>query len=154
MLKYIPKKKLLLLAGDIILIYCAYLLSPIIRFRVFFFEPLEGLGGFSIILCIYLFCFYIADLYNLDVRFKAPRYIFNFFLANVFSAGLGLFMFFFFSFIGFGRGIFAITVLTILFFTYTWRIFFELVFAKFLKRKQAIIIVGAGKAGKEIYKSY
>jgi len=151
-LQYIPKKKFLLFAGDIVAIAVAYLLAPTVRFGVFVFEPTLLWQEVIAILLIYLFCFYSADLYNLETKFITSRYIYRFLSAIAASTGITLIVSFFIPNLKLGRGVFAINAGLILLFTFFWHLLFELLFKKIIKRQKNVLIVGAGKAGNAIYR--
>ncbi|MCX5816432.1 MAG: sugar transferase [Proteobacteria bacterium] len=153
MLKHIPKKKFLLLVGDILLIYCAYFLAPLIRFHVFVFEPLQSSSEILVIVFAYIFCFYIADLYNFDSRFRGARYIFIFLTSTVIATWVVLIIFFFFPKTELSREVFIINAILICILTYLWRLVFEIAFKKYVPAGQKrFLIVGAGKTGNNIYK--
>jgi exopolysaccharide biosynthesis polyprenyl glycosylphosphotransferase len=153
MLRYIPKKKLLLLAGDVLLIYCACLLAPAIRFQFFFFEPFQSLREILIIILPYLFCFYIGDLYNFEIRFTGTRYMFRFLISAVIATWIVLIIIFFFPKIELNRGVFVVNAVLISILTYLWRLVFEMAFNKYVPtRQKTMLIIGAGKAGYNVYK--
>lgn len=152
MVNYIPKKKFLLLAGDILLILFAYTITPAIRFKVLIFEPFESLQELSIILFIYILCFYVADFYNVDAGFINIRFIFKYLITLLIAFCLSLTVFFLFFKVSFGRGIFIVNGMLISIFIISWRFLFEKAI-KTLKpaKKKVFLIIGAGRAGNKIY---
>ncbi|MCX7965105.1 MAG: sugar transferase [Syntrophorhabdaceae bacterium] len=152
MLNYIPKKKFLLLAGDILLILFACAIAPAIRFKVLIFEPLEVWREISVILFIYILCFYVADFYNTDSGFINIRFIFKYLITLLIAFCLTLVIFFIFPKIEPGRGIFVINTILIAIFIYLWRFLFEKLLKKLKPIKQKVfLIIGAGRAGNKIY---
>lgn len=150
--KHLPKKKILLFLGDVILIPIAYFLSLVIRFGIKDYSLLKpSIGGAFVILC-YIFTFYIADLYEFDRPFKSVKYIFRFLTAIVISAIITLGAFYFFPKLWFGRGIFVISAFLVGVFTYLWRLFFAYIFSDILYAKRRVIIVGSGEILKVLSK--
>lgn len=150
-LRHIPKKKILLLSGDASLICIALFLSRAIRFGTLDFGMVKPSLGGVFILLVYLFTLYTADLYEFDVRFKSPRYLFRFLAALSIAAALVTVVFFFFPALKFGRGIFIISAGLIAVLLYPWRLLFEWALSGFLKRQKRLLIVGSGSEGRRIY---
>lgn len=154
MLNYIPKRKFLLLTGDILLIIFSCIISPSIRFNVLIFEPFEFVREISIILFIYILCFYIADFYNVDAGFINIRFIFKYLITILIAFCLTLVVLFLFSRLGFGRGIFIISAALISVFVFLWRFLFEKALKRFRPtKKKVFLIIGAGRAGNKIYET-
>lgn len=152
MLNYIPKRKFLLLAGDMFIIIFACTIAPSIRYGVFFFEPFEIIREILIILFTYVLCFYIADFYNVDAGFINIRFIFKYLITLLIAFCLTLVIFFLFSHLRFGRGIFTISAALISIFVFLWRFLLEKTLKKFRPKKQKVfLIIGAGRAGNKIY---
>lgn len=153
-LRLIPKKKILLFLGDVILIPIAYFLSLVIRFGVENYSLLKpSIGGGFVILC-YIFTFYIADLYELDKLFKSIKYIFRFITAIFIAAIITLGAFYFFPKLWFGRGIFVISTALVGLFTYLWRLLFAFIFRKLLYKEKNIVIIGSGELTKQFSKIF
>lgn len=153
LLKHIPKKMLLLLAGDIFLIYLAFSLAPSIRLGTIMWD-IVGLSGTGfVILAAYLLPFYLVDLYDINIRFKSPRYLFKFLAAMGIASGLVAASLFFFPALKYGRGEFLINIGLVGVFVYSWRLVFEWWFKNFIKRQKSLLIVGAGWAGKTLYET-
>ena len=147
-LKHLPKKMLLLFLGDAILIYLAYIISPSVRFGNItwgFVQPS------FVVLGIYLFIFYLADLYDLNINFKNPKYIFRFLATISVSAVATTVLFFIFPYLKAGRREFFISAALACFFTYSWRLLFGWWFKNVLRKQKKLLIVGAGWAGKTLY---
>lgn len=152
MVKYIPKRKFLLLAGDIFLIFIACSIAPAVRFGVFIFEPLDLWLEILIVLFINILCFYIADFYNADQGFINIRFILKH-LITVFTAFLiTLSVFFLFPRLQTSRGILIINFILIGIFIFLWRFLFEKIIKKFRPANQKVfLIIGAGMTGNKIY---
>ena len=82
LIKHIPKKKILLLLGDMVIIGLAYFLSPLIRFGSLSFDVIQVSLSGILVLEIYLLSFYLADIYDTNSNFKSFRYLSKF-LATV-----------------------------------------------------------------------
>lgn len=152
MIGYIPKKKILLLLGDIALIYLAFILAPVVRFRVFFVDLFQPFREVGLVMTVYLVCYYVADLYSFESRFIYSRYIYRFFAATAIAAAITILLFFFFPKFSLGRGIFVVHALLIAVLTYLWRLIFEAAFKRFLSKEKRILIIGAGNSGASIYR--
>jgi exopolysaccharide biosynthesis polyprenyl glycosylphosphotransferase len=153
MLNHIPKKKLLLLMGDVLLIYCACVMAPAIRFQIMVFEPLMLWREILTIMTTYLLCLYVADFYNIESGFTGIRYIFKYLATLAIAAGIMLIIFFLFPMLKLGRGVFIVNAISISVLIYLWRLFFKASFEKYIPRKQRVfLIIGAGSAGNKIYR--
>jgi len=152
MVKYIPKKKFLLLAGDIFLILFACSIAPAVRFGVFIFEPFDFWLEILVVLFINILCFYVADFYNAEQGFINIRFIFRYLITISMTFLITLLVFFLFPGLETSRGIFIIYFILIGTFIYLWRYLFEKIIKKFKPTKQKVfLIIGAGRAGNKIY---
>jgi len=152
-LQYIPKKKILLLFGDILAIIVATLCAPAIRFGVLLFEPSSIWPEVLMPLFGYLLCFYIADLYSFETRFVHSSYIYRFIIAFLIASGIVLVADFLILRLRPGRGVFVINAALILMLTFLWRLLFEFLFKRITtRRKKVVLIIGAGKTGNEVYR--
>lgn len=149
--KHIPKKVFLLLVGDVLLISISYVVSPFIRHGVSDFRPLTFFGIGST-LAIYIFAFYLMGLYDFEVRFKSPKYLFRFLVAVTIASTMEAAMYYYIPTLRSGRGIYLISAILICFLNYSWRLLFERWFIKFIQREKRILIIGAGWAGNTLYK--
>ena len=152
MIRYIPKKKFFLLLGDIAIIYLAFIVAPIVRFRVFFIDLIQPVNEVVMVMTIYLIFYYIADLYSFESRFISSRYIYRFLSASAIAAGTVILFFFFFPKHSIGRGIFVVHAILIASFTFIWRLLFETLFKKNIFRQKNVLIVGTGSSGAQLYK--
>lgn len=150
-LQQVPKKKILLFLGDVFIIPLSYFLSLLIRFGIRDYNLLKpSLGGVFVIV-VYIFMFYLADLYELEQRFSSPKYLFKFFIAIVSSGILTLGAFYFFPKLWFGRGIFVISTVLVGLFTYLWRLLFAFIFRKLLVITKNVLIVGTGESAVRLF---
>lgn len=152
-IKHLPQKMLLLFLGDAILISLAYFLSPSVRFGAIRWEFVHPSWGGALTLGIYLLIFYLADFYDLDIKFKSPKYLFRF-LMTVSAAMVAItVLIFIFPHLKSGRGEFFISAVLVAVLTYSWRVFFEWWFKTVQRKQKKLLIVGAGWAGKTLYET-
>lgn len=147
LLKYLPKKILLLFLGDASLISLAFFLSPDFAWRLLTWEPAYGL----LITFVYLFTFFIADLYDIGGSFRDPKYAFRFTLAVIAAPSITWLILSLALDSGYAAS-FAGAGLVVIF-TYSWRIVFEWWFKGNIRRPKRLLIVGAGWAGRTLYKT-
>ncbi len=149
-LGHIPKKNLLLLSGDLILIVLSMACALYIRTGATtnILSYLTGASTFTIM--VFLPTFYIFDLYKPDCRFKTLHYLSRLMLAAT-AGGIVLAMvFYILPTWQFGRGTFIYSVLLIAVFTYLWRMFYES-YISTTGIKKNVVIIGAGGAGQTMY---
>ncbi len=153
MMTHIPKKKLILLMGDILLIYCACIVAPAIRFNILVLEPLALWPEILSIMATYLLCFYIADFYNFEAGFTSIRYAFKYLITLCAAFCIMLIIFFLFPMIRLNRVVFVVNAILISILIYLWRLIFEKAFKKFIpKRQKVFLIIRAGNEYNNIYR--
>ena len=144
MLKKISKRKLLILAGDMVIISFSYYLSFYFRFGRFenIFESNKILN-LILIAIIVILGFYIFEQYNIQKKQVTSDQIIMFLIA---LASISLLMSVCFYFIPFivGRGIFFLTLTTAAVLTFTWRTVFPLLFGVIIPIKN-VLLLGGGK---------
>lgn len=148
--RHIPKYTILLFIGDVVLISLALFIAPLIRFKGFDFETMQYTWEGVWLLFVYLFVFYLANLYDKDIYVKSARYFFTFMAALVVAALIEGLLFYLSPTLRSGRGVFILSVTLVGTLTYTWR----LLLASYLRRrtgKKRLIIVGCGAAGRAIF---
>jgi FlaA1/EpsC-like NDP-sugar epimerase len=151
MIRTIPEKQLVLLGGDIILIIASFYLSPLLRFgvcpdlAVFLEWP-----DLSAILT-YLLFFYIFDLYNVDDRFQSAGYFFRVLLALIIADLFIASLFYVFNVRPYATFILLLNTLLILSLCLGWRFIFYR-WRKQYQRVLRVLIIGAGRAGNDLYK--
>jgi FlaA1/EpsC-like NDP-sugar epimerase len=147
-LTYLPKKQLMLLGGDALLIIASFYLAPFLLFSVlldasYIFTPADLAA-----ILTYLLIFYIFDFYNLDeplnigyaVRFAAALLISNILIgATSYLMRVPLY----------SGMVFLFNSLLILCFCMTWRVVFHR-FLKHQRRPFRVIIIGSGSAGRAL----
>lgn len=152
MFRHIPKKALLLFAVDAQLVSLAFFLAPVIRNGTLALR-LEFSWGWAITLFIYLFTFYLADLYSFGERFKSGRFLFRYIAAVSVASLIVAAVLYYVPNLTTGRGAHFINSLSVFLFVYCWRYLFEWYFAWLIERPRKLLIVGAGKAGRAIYEA-
>lgn len=152
-LKHFHKKLVLLFLGDLLLItasflFASYLMKGSITWRM----PQTSLAG-AVTIIIYLFAFYLADLYDLKVRFRNVRYLLRLLAVALIVPGIMTAIIFVFPSMRSGRGIFILNATLVAILTCTWRLVFDWWFRGVLKKRKNVLIVGAGGAGKTLYET-
>ena len=138
------------MAGDFLLIIAAFYLSNAIRHEEYVNVIYHGSGGLAFSLFIFLSFFYIAEVYNFEGKLYRFRYLVKLIIAIVIANSLIAFVLYFFDPFRGSRIVYILNYFIIFFLLFLWRYFFELFF-KYSKIQSRILIVGAGKAGKEVY---
>lgn len=153
LLKFIPKKGLMLFVGDITAIAFAQVLSISMRLSVNPIYVIHNYGLFNLSSMLIPFFFFLFDLYNVNIRYKDfhvfSKVLIVFFIAEMFEAVI---YFFLPNFFKSGRSVFLLSSLLSFVLIYLWRYFFSSAFKRFLNGKDRILIVGAGKAGRALSK--
>ncbi len=142
------KKKILVLAGDIILIIVSLYLAPVIRFGIFLdpvyvFEPADVIA-----VLIYLLSFYVFDFYNLE-ELRSSRYKLRFLIATAIASALISSLYYIFH-VRPGSLILFISSMLICLFLLSWRYLFALFF-KYSEKPRRLLIIGAGQTGGNLY---
>lgn len=145
--RHVPKKKLLLLCGDIFIISIMPHFAEVIRqiTTATYFDLLS--------VTAYLLLFYLFDLYDVNGRFRSARYIFRYVSAITIAFMIISGIYFFVPAIKSGRGLFLISIGLISVSCYVWRLIFERCFRNYLDTQKNLLIVGAGRAGKTFYRA-
>ncbi len=150
MLKHIPKGKLVLACGDALLVIVSFYISYAIRSGVFV-DVLSSFTKASILsLFLFLFIFYIADIYNLEEKVNTVNYIIRLAVAIIIASSLIAAAFYFLRLWYFSRIAHFTNVLLVFSLLFSWRFVFE-VFSKYGEKRSRVLIVGAGVAGKALY---
>ena len=148
--KNIPKRKLLLLLGDLIIIIFSFNLAFFIRFERFsdFGYAVKNPIVLFLILPGYIISFYVFDLYEVRRDFLKIQSII-FFLIALLAVGLLAMISFYLIPFGLGRGIFVISFILTGVFAFIWRVFFNSFF-KIAVPKRKILVVRAGNWKKDL----
>jgi exopolysaccharide biosynthesis polyprenyl glycosylphosphotransferase len=109
-------------------------------------SPTEGVS-----ILIYLFTFYLADLYDLKVRFRDAGYLLRLLTATILVPVIMTGLIFIFPAIKSGQGGFILNSTIVVILLFIWRFVFDWWFRGVLRQKKNVLIVGAGRAGKVLY---
>jgi len=150
MMKYIPKKSILLFAGDACLICAGFLSSMRLKAGDMGQLVQEPSWTGLVVLIFYFLSFYLLDLYAFDLGFRSAKYFYRFLAANAGASIAISVVFYFLSFLETGRGILLITAAIVAIFTFAWRLLFEWIFRRFLGRVRKMLIVDSGSAGRAL----
>ncbi|NQT81113.1 MAG: sugar transferase [Candidatus Aminicenantes bacterium] len=143
-------RPLFILTGDILLVLFSYLAGYWIRFGyISGFSEKFPLWFIPLIIINYLAIFYFFDLHTLKENYFTVSFFVKISLAIAVSSVTVLFFNYIIFLFPIGRGILIIANLILLFSAFVWRGFCQKIF-KFLVKPIRLIIVGAGKTGKEI----
>ena len=145
---YLPKKQLMLLCGDVILIIASLYLAPVIRFGIFLDPSYVYEASDIITIFIYLVILYVFDFYNLEEP-KDSRYILRFLLASAISTLLISAIFYIFH-VRPGSVVLFICSMLIFLSLSGWRYLFDGLF-KYSEKPRRLLIVGAGQTGGNLY---
>ncbi|MBI4652412.1 hypothetical protein HY745_14285, partial [Candidatus Desantisbacteria bacterium] len=147
--KRIPKKMIFIFIGDIFLIKIAQRLNYYMLQR-YFYNNIPDLSTRIFTVLIFVFTYYIFDLYDPERNFNSIRYFTKFLCALIVASIVQSVGFYLFFFTQYSRSIFLLNIIGIGFWTYSWRLFLNR-FYKRLMPVRKIVIVGAGRAAKTIY---
>jgi len=156
MQKHISRIKIILLVGDIILIVFSIYLCLAIRTKILdqFFIDVSSMPFFAsasiISSLIYIFIFYIADIYNFQGKFITIKFVIRLaitiIIANsIVAAGVYILGIWSYS---------RIVILTNAFFVFSFMFLWRFLYEKTFQRNNVprrILIVGAGYTGRALY---
>lgn len=145
-----PRRRWLLVLGDLVLIAAAHYLASWIRFG----NPIDVVSFytrvFAVTLVVYPVTLYIFDLYNVSRPFRSREAIVRSFLGTITGGSLSILIFYLLPYGPYGRGIMAIHMVLVWSFVIGWRWCFGLIFQT-LGRSVPALILGAGKSGRAIF---
>lgn len=151
MIRSVPKTKILLFGGDVILIIASFYLAPRLHFGV---SPdlttLLDWPDLSAIF-IYLLVFYIFDFYNLDERSNQLGYFSRFILALIIADLLIASLFYVFNVRPYATVILLLNTILILLLCLCWRFFISR-WKKQVRKVLRVLVIGAGWAGSDLYR--
>ncbi len=150
MLKHLPINKLILAVGDALLVIVSFYISYAIRSGMFVDVFSSITRASSLSLFIFLFVFYVADIYNLEEKVNTVNYIIRLAVAIIIASSLIAAAFYFLRFWYFSRIAHITNVLLVFSFLFSWRFVFEVV-SKYGEKPSRVLIVGAGVAGRALY---
>ena len=144
MLSYIPKKKLLLFFGDVCIITGGLLLV------CYLCNVLMSYGLFIVTTLCYVTAMYIADLYNLNYRFKTTLYVARFVTAVCIGTGLTFTLLYMLRIKGYAPCVWLEHLVLILTVGYLWRLVFEWIF-RYKKKPLNVLLIGEGDFPNKLY---
>ncbi len=149
--RYIPKKKLLLFFGDMIIVVLSFLTAAYLIAGPALSSEDDFALKAAVITMLMLYTLYVGDLYEDTLRFRSAKY----FLRFVFGVGASVFIlavvFFIIPELDPGRRVFLACVLTAGALAYCWRLFLEWYLGYPFKRPRRILVAGAGASGSALY---
>ena len=152
--RIIPKKTLLLFLGDVLLIVGAYLLAVPIKDFTTPYHPASSYHLAEILpLLTFLAVFYLADLYDGELKFASAGYVFRHSAGIAAGGFLLLLVFFLFPRTIVGRRLYFISIVLIGFGTLVWRFVLSSWYMRRTINRERIVIVGAGRSGRTLYKA-
>ncbi|MEK6530937.1 MAG: exopolysaccharide biosynthesis polyprenyl glycosylphosphotransferase [Deltaproteobacteria bacterium] len=142
--RYIQRENLLLFIGDIVLALAGYYIALTIGagLKAVEFSSWQRLLAGVFIPGTYIFMFYLADMYDGEIRLKSPNYLIRFLSAVAMAALVGAAIFLMLPSFG---SIVLISFLSALMagtLTYFWRFAFERLFRAIWKGKRIFILTG------------
>jgi len=147
----ISKRKILLLIGDLVIIFASVNFAYAVRFG-----NLSNKGKLDkyiyiwIFLSIaYVFSFYVFDQYNIRIKFRTNRSILLYIGSLVLVIIIIIVYFYLFPF-SIGRGIFVFSLIFTSVFSFLWRNVYPFVFRLALPKRN-VLIVGDGDKEEELY---
>ena len=148
----ISKRRLLLVIIDLIIVIGSIFLSSIIvigsQSGIYYIKT--NYFSYFITGCIYIFAFYMADLYDFRKDFRAPSQLFTIACASIAAFIIATFCFYVNWSLRIGRGVFLMNGILITYFLISWRYLYSHLMTQPKFQKKGLI-VGAGWAGKTIF---
>ncbi len=150
MLKHIPNRPIILLAGDVLLIIISFYLSYAIRHEEYIdvFSSVPGASIFSIF--IFIFVFYIGDIYGFEGKFNNVNFAVRLAVAILAATGLIAATIYIFSLWHFSRIVFILNIVFIYSFMFIWHFTINRL-TKNGDYASRVLIVGAGRTGRGLY---
>jgi len=144
--KFLPRKKIVLLLGDAVIIAVAMHVAPFLRTGVWP-HPADLLSASNVVaLLVYLFVLYLCDLYNIQPPVEKVRLALKFFVAVLVIGVINASLFYLFHLRPYSSWVLFISSLLTLVGFVVWRfVFIYLVPAA--RRPVRVLLLGAGKGG-------
>jgi len=151
MLKSIPKKKLVLLIGDIVIISASIYIAPLLRYGTIP-DPWSIFALSNVVpTFVYIFIFYLFNLYNMQRPFDRFSFVVKFTIVICGISIINASLFYLFHLRPYSSWILFNSSLLTLIFLLLWRLFFfYMVFAR--ANPLIVCILGAGSSGKKLYR--
>jgi sugar transferase (PEP-CTERM system associated) len=148
--KAIPKKKFILLSGDLFLLLLSVSFGFFLRLGEVFNSLLVYAGASFINITALAVIFYVADLYNLQQNFRSIRFLTKVVISMVVGIILVSFVFYFLLPYRYGRGVLLTQVIFLTPFIYLWRILFHAYFQAAVRSKN-ILLMGKDWVSEVLY---
>ena len=150
MLKSIPKKKIVLLCGDILIIAAAIYIAPLLRLGTIP-DPWSIFDLSNLVpTLVYVFIIYLFDLYDVQMPVDKANLALRLALAVFVISIINASMFYLFHLRPYSTWILFISSLLTLIFLVLWRLSFVYL-ASATAKPIRMLILGAGKTGRELY---
>jgi exopolysaccharide biosynthesis polyprenyl glycosylphosphotransferase len=153
MRRYLNKRKRILVLGDFLLMIAANIISVALIYGLK--PPDEGFNKIISIIVIFLFLMnlYICHLYDINKYISHKKYIFSrVLMATFFTVIMCSVLFYIIRGWELNRKIFLLNILISFCFIISWRFIYQAIFSSLTVPKEKVLIVGAGKCGRAIYK--
>ena len=144
-----PRHKILLLSGDILLIIASFYLAPMLRFWIYL-DP-GSIFDLSDVIAILMYplVFYIFDFYNFEKRSGRTEFILRFAFAVTIIHFINSSLFYIFRIRPYSTALLGISGLLAFVFLTIWRLSFHHFMDPATPLK--VVILGAGKTGQSLY---
>jgi exopolysaccharide biosynthesis polyprenyl glycosylphosphotransferase len=147
----LPKKQLLLLGGDVILIIASFYLAPVLLFGIFLDVSLVFEWVDLSAILVYLLMFYVFDFYNLvDEQFTSIVFAMRALTAIIVADLFIVTLFYIFNVRPYATIILILNTLLIFSFCLEWRILCSWWGIR-IQKVFRVLIIGAGGAGRSLY---
>jgi len=144
-----PRPKILLIAGDVLLIIASFYLAPMLRFWVYLDPGTIFDGSDLLAILMYPLVFYIFDFYSFEKRSGRTEFILRFALAVTIIHFVNTSLFYIFHIRPYSTGLLGISALLAFVSLAIWRLSFHHFMDPAAPLKVAIL--GAGKTGRSLY---
>ena len=140
------KRKLLLLFGDVLIVFLSIIFAYSVRFNLSFYrwKFSKYIYIWIILSLVYVFCFYVFDQYNIRTRFSSNRSILLY-LGSLVSVTLIITAIFYAFPFNIGRGIFFLSLVFTSVFSFVWRNIYLSVFSLAFPKRSVLLINGRGE---------
>jgi sugar transferase (PEP-CTERM system associated) len=139
-IKAIPKRKIILLSGDIIILLSSVSFGYFLRLGEIFNSLLVYAGASIINVAAFAVIFYVADLYNLQQNFISIRAMTKVVISIVAGLILITFIFYFILPYRYGRGVLLTQVIILAPLIFLWRVFFHKWFKAAVRPKNILLM--------------
>jgi len=156
MQKHISRIKIILLLGDIILIIFSIYLCLVIRTKILdqFYPDVYSLPFFAIDSIIspiiYIFVFYITDIYNFEGKFISIKFMIKLAIAIIIANSIVAAGVYVLGFWSYSRIVLLTNIFLVFSLMFLWRLLYEKTFQS-KNVPHRILIIGAGYTGRALY---